>query len=97
MFYELFIAAREEMSEVVVVRQEGNDIVRKFTLKYCDKPASEEPFCGPEIDPESKLCALSLNGCVYALQLGSPFLAYMTKGKKTTIAKVDDNKANNSN
>jgi len=92
MHYELFIAARKEMYEWVVVKQDGDDVVRKYIVKDCDKPASEQSFCGSEIDPESKLCALSVNGCVYALQLGSPFLAYMTTGMRITLAEWYANK-----
>lgn len=80
MHYELFLATREEMYTAVVAEAYTNAATRRFTMKRCEAPAPEEPFYGTELDPASKLCAISVNACVWALMLGSPFLAYMTKG-----------------
>jgi hypothetical protein len=64
----------------VVVKYEEGSNSRVYTMRDCDKPASEQSFCGPDVDLKIKFCALNINQCVFVLQLGSPFLAYMTKG-----------------
>jgi hypothetical protein len=40
-----------------------------------------EPFCGPEVDEDVKLCALYLNHCVHALVLGTGLMAYFSESK----------------
>jgi hypothetical protein len=73
------------MDDLVLIEHNGDKRTSKFVIKKCNKPSSKKAFCGLEIDPESKRVALSVLGCVYAVQLGSPFLAYMTKGMLSSL------------
>jgi hypothetical protein len=87
MLHEIFIVARETMYRWVVVKHDEDNTARKFVTKACDKPASEQAFCESDVGPKSKACAMSLHGCVYAMQLGTPFLAYMKKGISARLLK----------
>jgi hypothetical protein len=75
-----FLVARKEMYDLVLIEHNGDKRTSQFVIKKCNKPSSTKAFCGLEIDPESKRVVLSVLGCVYAVQLGCPFLAYMTEG-----------------
>lgn len=89
-YHKIFIAARKEMYERVLVRQEKNYYVqeaRNFVFRNYTKPASKEAFCGTDVNEENKHCTLSLDGCVYGVQIATPFLAYryITKGTPTSL------------
>ncbi|PSN69392.1 hypothetical protein BS50DRAFT_586704 [Corynespora cassiicola Philippines] len=79
--HQIFIASAEETYDHVLLDYTDIELgVRRLIYQETTKPRSEQPFCAPDTDEATRLCALSLNACVHSITLGSGFLAYATKG-----------------